>query len=77
MTRWTTAWRGVDVFERFAAGLEARLRPGGQALVVLSTDGGAADMLAALSANGFEPQPADQRDLGNEVLTVYAIAATA
>jgi release factor glutamine methyltransferase len=35
------AWRSSDVAERFAAGLGAHLRPGGSALVVLSTFGGA------------------------------------
>jgi len=36
------AWRSVDVAERFAAGIHAHLRPGGAALVVLSSFGGAA-----------------------------------
>jgi HemK-related putative methylase len=68
------AWRGVGVFERFAAGLGEHLMPGGQALVVLSTDGDAPGMLNALRAEGYDPQPAAVRDLGNEVLTVYAVA---
>ncbi len=33
------AWRGEDVFERFAAGLGDMLWPGGRALLVLSSDG--------------------------------------
>jgi HemK-related putative methylase len=66
------AWRGEAVFERFAAGLRAALKPGGRALILLSTDGDAG-MLAALTANGFTPQPVTQRDFGNEVLTVYAM----
>ena len=69
------AWRGVGVFERFAAGLAEHLKPQGQALVVLSTDGDAPGMLNALRAEGYDPQPAAARDLGNEVLTVYAAAA--
>jgi hypothetical protein len=32
-------------------------------------------MLAALRANRFDPQPAAQRDLATEVLTVYAATA--
>jgi len=36
------AWRSVDVAERFAAGVHAHLSPGGAALVVLSSFGGAA-----------------------------------
>ncbi|HLY52969.1 MAG TPA: HemK2/MTQ2 family protein methyltransferase [Steroidobacteraceae bacterium] len=35
------AWRSVDVAERFAAGLADHLAPGGAALVVLSSFGGA------------------------------------
>jgi methylase of polypeptide subunit release factors len=33
------AWRSTDVAERFAAGLHAHLKPGGSALVLLSTFG--------------------------------------
>lgn len=71
------AWRGADVFERFAAGLAGRLRLGGQALIVLSTDGDAPGMLAALRANGHVPRPAASRNLGNETLTVYAVPGAA
>lgn len=39
------AWRSVDVAERFAAGLRDHLAPGGAALVVLSSFGGAAAFL--------------------------------
>jgi methylase of polypeptide subunit release factors len=67
------AWRGTDVMERFAAGLGAHLQPGGQALIVLSTDGDAAGMLDALRANGHAPRALAWRSLGNEVLTVYSI----
>lgn len=35
------AWRSLDVSERFAAGLRDHLRPGGAALVLLSSFGGA------------------------------------
>jgi HemK-related putative methylase len=67
------AWRGVDVFERFAAGLPAHLAPGGQALLVLSTDGDAAGMLAALEGQRLTHQVVARRDLGNEVLTVHRV----
>jgi methylase of polypeptide subunit release factors len=66
------AWRATDVIERFAAGLGQALRPGGEALVVLSTDGEWRAMLAALEAQGFQPRPIASRDFGNEVLTVYS-----
>jgi HemK-related putative methylase len=68
------AWRGEDVFERFAAGLPAALAPGGRALVVLSTDGDAAGMLRALEAAGLAHRAVARRDLGNEVLTIYHVA---
>lgn len=41
------AWRSPDVAERFAAGLGEHLAPGGAALVVLSSFGGAAAFLGA------------------------------
>ena len=67
------AWRGVDVYERFAAGLPAALAPGGRALLVLSTDGDAAGMLAALEAQRLSHRAVARRDLGNEVLTVHDV----
>jgi methylase of polypeptide subunit release factors len=67
------AWRGTDVFERFALGLSEHLTGSGLALVVLSTDGDGAGLLAALRANGHQPRAVARRDLGNEVLTVYAM----
>jgi HemK-related putative methylase len=69
------AWRGVDVLERFAAGLPGALTADGQALVVLSTDGDAAGLLRALEANGLRHRAAARRDLGNEVLTLYEVKA--
>jgi HemK-related putative methylase len=39
------AWRSNDIAERFAAGVADHLKPGGSALVVLSTFGGAAAFL--------------------------------
>jgi HemK-related putative methylase len=66
------AWRGEDVLERFAAGLPGRLRPGGTALVLLSTDGDAAGMLRALSAQGLSVEAIASRHFGNEIMTVYS-----
>ena len=71
------AWRGIDVMERFAAGLPGALAPGGRALLVLSTDGDAAGMLGALAAQGLAHQAVARRDLGNEVLTIYEAKASA
>lgn len=65
------AWRSVDVLERFAAGLPSVLLPGGEALVLLSTDGDAEAMIQSLLANGFHVTVAARSNLGNEVLTIY------
>lgn len=67
------AWRAPDVIERFADGLGQVLRPGGQARIVLSTDGEWRAMLDALGSVGFVAQPTVGKDFGNEVLTVYAV----
>jgi len=76
------AWRGTDIFERFAAGLPAALKPGGRALVVLSSDGRGEELLAALRAHPrvgrASPSALEvvaRRDLGNEVLTVYSVSS--
>lgn len=66
------AWRGVDVPERFAAGLGAALAPGGRALVVLSTDGEPAALLAALESHGFTVEATAERRYANETLTAYS-----
>lgn len=67
------AWRGTDVLERFAAGLPVALAAGGTALLCLSTDGDGEALLARLRGGGFEIATAARRDLGNEVVTVYAV----
>lgn len=67
------AWRSTDVIERFAAGLPIALKPGGRALVVLSTDGDSDSLLDALTVGGFAAHPLQQRDYGNEIITVYSV----
>lgn len=66
------AWRSTDVMERFASQLAAVLRPTGEALIVLSTDGEWQAMLTALQAGGFQTRPIARRDFGNEILTVFS-----
>ncbi len=66
------AWRATDVIERFAGGLGGAIRPTGEALIVLSTDGEWRAMLAALEAGGLAIRPVATRDFGNEILTVYS-----
>lgn len=65
------AWRGEDVFERFAAGLGEVLRPGGRALLVLSSDGNCDELLAALRQHHFRLAVAAEKNLFNERLTLY------
>jgi HemK-related putative methylase len=67
------AWRGQDVFERFAAELGRVLAPDGSALLTLSTDGDCAELLAELGAAGFRREIVEQIDLINEVVTIYAV----
>jgi methylase of polypeptide subunit release factors len=69
------AWRSTDVLERFAAGLGPALRPAGEALVVLSTDGDGAALLRGLEHRGLGVEVAMRRDFGNEVITVHRIKA--
>lgn len=67
------AWRGTDVLERFAAGLSTALTPAGQALLVLSTDGDGAALLAGLGKGDLEIETVCRRDFGNEVITVHSV----
>ena len=67
------AWRGQDVFERFAAGLGSMLTPDGYGLLTLSSDGDCDELLAELVAAGFRNEIVDQTDLINEVVTIYAV----
>lgn len=65
------AWRTGDVPERFADGLAEHLNPGGQLLLVHSSDGMPDAYLDALRRHGFKVSVERQRDLGCEVMTVY------
>ncbi|MFN2468025.1 MAG: methyltransferase [Gaiellaceae bacterium] len=68
------AFRAGDVPRRFARGLAAHLRPGGHALVVLSSAGDAG-FLAELRNAGLTVSPeAEERRVG-EVLTAYRVQA--
>lgn len=71
------AWRSVDVLERFGAGLDGVLAPGGRALVVVSSHGGEARTLSALEAGGFSVTPVLVTDLGYEVVTIVEARRTA
>jgi release factor glutamine methyltransferase len=71
------AWRSTDVAERFAAGLQAQLNPGGFALVLLSTFGGDGSFfLEEFRRRGLEISVAAERRFVNERLTVFRLAPT-
>ena len=65
------AWRSPDVAERFAAQLAAHLKPGGSALLVLSTFGHARIFLDELCRNGFAISVLAERSFVNERLAVF------
>ena len=67
------AWRGQDVFERFAGELAGMLTPRGYALVVLSTDGDCDELLAELASAGFGLDAVERTNLINEVVTIHAV----
>ncbi len=71
------AWRGTDVFERFAAGLPGALADDGRGLLVLSTDGDAAGLLKALDLQHLAHRVVARRDLGNEELTIHEVTRPA
>jgi HemK-related putative methylase len=68
------AWRSSDIAERFAAGLGARLRPGGSALVLLSTFGDGRFFLEEFAKRGLRISVQAERRFVNERLTVFRIA---
>jgi release factor glutamine methyltransferase len=67
------AWRATDVAERFAAGLRSHLKPGGAALVILSTFGDARHFLEEFSKQGLEISAVAERRFVNERLMVFRI----
>jgi methylase of polypeptide subunit release factors len=69
----STAWRSNDVVERFAAGLAEHLTAVGFALVLLSTAGDLAGFLQTFAANQLQTTIVTQRDMGNEVFTLYRL----
>jgi release factor glutamine methyltransferase len=67
------AWRSSDVAERFAAGLCAHLKPGGAALVLLSTFGDGRVFLKEFHNQGFKIDVFAERRFVNERLTVFRL----
>jgi release factor glutamine methyltransferase len=67
------AWRSIDVAERFAADLAAHLKPGGSALVLLSTFGDGHVFLEELYRRGFAISAHAERQFVNERLTLFKL----
>jgi HemK-related putative methylase len=67
------AWRGEGVFERFSEGLNDALKPGGSALLLLSSDGDGEALLSLLSQGDFRITIVSKKDLINEILTIYEV----
>jgi release factor glutamine methyltransferase len=67
------AWRSSDVAERFAAGLRAHLKPGGAALVLLSTFGDGRFFLKEFHNQGFKIDVFAERSFVNERLTLFRL----
>lgn len=67
------AWRSNDVAERFAAALGDRLKPGGFALLLLSSFGDAQVFLEQLREHGFAVSVLNRRRFVNETLTVFKL----
>jgi methylase of polypeptide subunit release factors len=70
------AWRGEDLFERFAAGLPAHLKAGGCALVVFSTEGDVTGLLEAFHTRDLEVELIAEHDRINEVLILYRVRSS-
>jgi HemK-related putative methylase len=69
------AWRSTDVAERFAAGLSAHLKPGGAALLLLSTYGDPNAFLSELARRDHSIEIAARRRFVNERLTLFRVTA--
>jgi release factor glutamine methyltransferase len=67
------AWRSTDVAERFSAGLAAHLKPGGSALVLLSTFGDARIFLEGFQRQSFEISVLAKRRFVNETVTIFRL----
>jgi release factor glutamine methyltransferase len=67
------AWRSNDVAERFAAGLADHLKPGGAALVLLSSFGHAPVFLEEFRRWGFAIRVVAQRRFVNEKLAIFRL----
>ena len=72
-TDFELCWRSTDVFERFASVLPASLKPDGLALVLQTSHGDEAGLLAALRATQLQIELVDRKHFGVEILSVYGL----
>ena len=71
------AWRSTDVAERFASGLGAHLKPGGCALVLLSSFGDAPVFLEEFRKRDLAVQVLAQPRFVNETLAIFRLEPSA
>jgi release factor glutamine methyltransferase len=71
------AWRSTDVAERFASGLGAHLKPGGCALVLLSSFGDAPVFLEEFRKRELAVRVLAQRRFVNETLAIFRLEPSA
>jgi methylase of polypeptide subunit release factors len=67
------AWRSSDVAERFAAGLGMHLKPGGSALVLLSSFGDSSCFLEEFRRHDFAISVFAERRFVNERLAIFKL----
>jgi HemK-related putative methylase len=67
------AWRSNDIAERFAAGVRDHLKPGGAALVLLSSFGGAAPFLQEFRQQQLAISTVAERGFLTERLAVFRL----
>jgi HemK-related putative methylase len=67
------SWRATDVAERFAVGLQRHLRPGGYALMLLSTFGNPERFVEAMRKANLSMAVVAVRNYVNERLTVVRV----
>lgn len=70
------AWRSSDVAERFAAGVGAHLKPGGAALVLLSSFGDGQFFLQEFRKQRLDMAVLAERHFVNERLAIFKLTAT-
>ncbi|HKT73602.1 MAG TPA: methyltransferase [Steroidobacteraceae bacterium] len=71
------AWRSSDIAERFAASLSDHLKPGGSALVLLSSFGAAEFFLEQFRHHGHAIRMIAERRFINEALAVFQLTPAA